>query len=124
MVTAYGIREILDVLEQVAGPPARVVAVGGGTQGGLWTQIVSDVCGIEQVVPRTTVGASYGDALLAAIGVGAVVPQTDWARSGHVVEPVAEHRPTYDRLYAGYRELYPATLGVTHALASLREEGS
>ena len=38
-------------------PLHRLVAVGGGTQGGLWTQIVSDVTGREQVVPAQTIGA-------------------------------------------------------------------
>ena len=64
------------------GETDRIVAVGGGTQGGLWTQIVSDVTGREQQIPQQTIGASYGDALLAAIGTGLVPPDTDWARAG------------------------------------------
>ncbi|MFP5346881.1 MAG: FGGY-family carbohydrate kinase, partial [Actinomycetes bacterium] len=75
---AYGIRQILEFLREDADPPTRLLAVGGGTQGGLWTQIVSDVCGCEQLVPAQTIGASYGDALLAAIGTGLVPPSTDW----------------------------------------------
>lgn len=74
---AFGIRQILEFLEQGAEPPRRLVAVGGGTQGGLWTQVVSDVCGREQDLPAQTIGASYGDALLAAIGTGTVPPETD-----------------------------------------------
>jgi xylulokinase len=44
----------------------RVVAVGGGAQGELWPQIVSDVIGLAQVIPTVTIGASFGAAFLAA----------------------------------------------------------
>jgi xylulokinase len=47
---AFGVRQILELLDRAGGPAARVVAVGGGTQGGLWTQIVTDVTGRGQAV--------------------------------------------------------------------------
>ena len=66
---AFGIRQILELMDVAAGEPAsRLVAVGGGTRGDLWTQVVSDVCGRPQELPHQTIGASYGSALLAAIG--------------------------------------------------------
>jgi xylulokinase len=90
---AYGIRQILDHVDAAAGPASRIFAVGGGTQGGLWTQIVSDVIQREQLVPAETIGASYGDALLAAIGTGLAPADTDWSRVGAQVEPDPEPRP-------------------------------
>ncbi len=117
---AYGVRQIVEFLEHEDDPIQRIVAVGGGTQGGLWTQIVSDVTGREQHVPAQTIGASYGDALLAAIGNGIVPPETDWATAGSVVRPRPEVRETYDRLYAGYEALYPATASIVHDLAALQ----
>jgi xylulokinase len=110
---ACGVRQILDVFR----PAERVVAVGGGTQGGLWTQIVSDVAGIRQTVPQQTIGASYGDALLAAIGVRAVPLETDWTRPDHVVVPDPDTAPTYETLFRTYCELYPATREQVHRLA-------
>jgi xylulokinase len=118
---AYGVRQIVEFLEHEDDPIRRVVAVGGGTQGGLWTQIVSDVTGREQRVPAQTIGASYGDALLAAIGSGLVPPETDWAVEASVVKPRLEYRQLYDRLYAAYGELYPATRDVVHDLAAIQE---
>jgi xylulokinase len=94
-----------------------VVAVGGGTQGGLWTQIVSDVSGLEQQVPKQTIGAAYGDALLAAIGIGLVAPETDWAELDHTVHPDPETTGTYATLFRTYAELYPATRRQVHRLA-------
>ncbi len=118
---ACGIRQILEFLDSAAGPALRIAAVGGGTQGGLWTQIVSDVTGREQLLPAQTIGASYGDALLAGIGTGLLDPQTDWTRAGSVVTPDPTRRQAYDELYATYTALYPATRDLVHDLADRQE---
>jgi xylulokinase len=117
---AFGIRQILGLLDTEANPVRRLVAVGGGTQGGLWTQIVSDVTGRRQEVPQVTIGASYGDALLAAIGSGLVPAATDWTRPGRLIEPDPAARDTYDTLFAHYTSLYPSTRDQVHALARLQ----
>ena len=117
----YGIRQIVELLDRPDQPVRRLVAVGGGTQGGLWTQIVSDITGREQDIPAQTIGASYGDALLAGIGTGLVPPGTDWAAAGRTVVPDPVARATYDQLFARYTELYPATRAIVHDLARLQE---
>ncbi|HEY9292543.1 MAG TPA: FGGY-family carbohydrate kinase [Microlunatus sp.] len=118
---AFGIRQILEFIEDDTDPTRRLVAVGGGTQGGLWTQIVSDVCDRPQQLPESTIGASYGDALLAAIGTGAVDSSTDWATVERVVEPDPGTREVYDQLYRGYSDLYPATRPQMHLLAQVQQ---
>jgi xylulokinase len=118
---AFGLRQILDAMVDAVGEPARLIAVGGGTQGGLWTQIVSDVTQRAQLVPTETIGASYGAALLAAIGTGLLPPGTDWARIEREIRPAREHRETYDELYEVYGALYPATKPHVHRLAQLQE---
>jgi xylulokinase len=95
----------------------RVVAVGGGTQGGLWTRIVSDITGLTQVIPAKTIGASYGAAFLAAqldgpVDIGA------WNPAATVQEPEPAVRADYDELYSLYRQLYAATTPTVHALAA------
>jgi xylulokinase len=119
---AYGVRQILELLDSDVAPVKRIVAVGGGTQGGLWTQIVSDVTGRLQTIPAQTIGASYGDALMAAIGTGLVPPETNWATAALEVTPDPGTAEVYGRLYAAYDALYPATRPVVHALAELQEE--
>lgn len=116
----FGIRQILEFLEDAGEPILRVTAVGGGTKARLWTQIVSDITGRSQVVPEQTIGASYGDALMAAIGTGSVASGTDWATAAVVVEPNLENRAVYERLFQTYQELYPATREQMHALAALQ----
>jgi xylulokinase len=118
--TGYGIRHITEALRDAGGGGRRVVAVGGGTKGGLWTQIVSNVTGRAQVIPSETIGASYGDALLAALAVGLAPPGVAWNPPAATVQPEAGTREVYDRLYAIYRELYPATRDAAHALADLQ----
>ncbi|WP_277209136.1 FGGY-family carbohydrate kinase [Isoptericola croceus] len=122
--TAFGVRHNVETLRTAGADTSRVVAVGGGTQGGLWTQVVSDVTGLTQVIPTRTIGASYGAARLAA---GLVsdhehehehpIDVTAWNPPARLVEPDPALRTTYDELYALYRDLYPATSAVVHALA-------
>jgi xylulokinase len=108
---AMGVRHNLEAFDSVrpGGSRWRAVAVGGGTAGSLWPQIVSDVCGRAQDVPAQAVGASYGDALLAAAAVGMVPPDTDWTKIVATVQPRPELADLYDRRYAVYRDLYTAT---------------
>lgn len=117
--TAYAVRHNLEVFAEAAAP-ARLVAVGGGTAGDLWMQIVSDVTGHQQEVPRETVGACYGDAFLAAVGVGLAGRDDDWNPAVRQIVPQATNRPSYDALYRVYRALYPATRDQVHALAQIQ----
>jgi xylulokinase len=117
---AYGVRHNLGALAGAAGTPSRVVAVGGGTKASLWTQIVSDVARVRQTIPRQAVGASYGDALMAAIGAGLVPPETDWTETAETVVPDPALAERYDGLFADYLRLYPATAEVSHRLAALQ----
>ena len=121
---AFGIRQILELMREAGGPAERIVSVGGGTQGGLWTQVVSDVTGREQLLPSQTIGASYGDALLAAVGSGLVPPDTDWTSVAGTVSPDLNAGEVYDELYETYTSLYPATLEQVHHLALLQERGT
>jgi xylulokinase len=120
----YGVRHILETLGDASEAPRRLVAVGGGTRGGLWAQIVSDVTGKSQEIPAEMIGACYGDALLAAQGLGLVPPGTTWARVAEVIQPSDSTRGLYDEMYSIYRSLYPATVEQAHALAGIQSEST
>jgi xylulokinase len=94
--------------------------VGGGTQGTLWTQVISDVTGRAQEVRTQSIGASYGGALLAAQLVGEASVD-GWNPLEHVVRPRPEATAQYDELYPLYRQLYTSTADVAHALAARQE---
>ncbi|PNY79853.1 FGGY-family carbohydrate kinase [Deinococcus koreensis] len=117
----YGVRHNLEAFRDLGADIRRVVAVGGGTRGHTWLQIVSDICGLAQEVPQVTVGASYGDAFLAGLAAG-VLERDDlntWVRPGERVEPNGALKPEYDRLYSLYRELYTQTRDTVHALGGV-----
>jgi xylulokinase len=117
----FGIRHILETFADAAAAPQRVVAVGGGTTGSLWTRIVSDITGLTQELPAETIGAAYGDALLAAIGTGLVAPATDWTVPRETIAPDPATHDVYAELYELYRELHRSTAGIQHRLATLGE---
>src|SRR5699024_2888055 len=58
---AYGVRHHLETLEAAGLSLQRVTAVGGGARHDLWPPIVSDVTGLSQQIPRSTVGACYDE---------------------------------------------------------------
>lgn len=103
---------------------ARTVAVGGGLQSPVWAQAVSDITGRPQLVPEQAIGASYGNALMAAIGTELVAPETDWARIQREITPDPANRELYDDLYGVWRELYPATRELVHGLGVIGGRGT
>lgn len=118
--TAYGTRHLLESIKEAGGEGKRYVAVGGGTKGGLWTQIMSDICGIEQVLPKLAIGASYGDALISAQNVGAADESTSWMKESARVQPDTDNKGLYDDLFGHYLDLYPATKDIAHHLAGIQ----
>ena len=122
--TAFGVRHNVGTFAETGIALDRVVAVGGGTRASLWTQIVSDVTGLAQEIPEQTIGASYGDALMAAVGTGLAGAGSDWTAMRATVEPDEGRRAIYDELFELYLELYGATSAVAHRLAALQRAGA
>ncbi|MGW5169949.1 FGGY-family carbohydrate kinase [Streptomyces nodosus] len=114
--TALGVRHNVEAMRAAGADVRRVVAVGGGTRGGLWTRVVSDVTGLEQEIRAVTLGASYGAAFLAASAIGDADIDR-WNPVRERVVPDARLRSRYDDLYGLYLRLYPATRDIAHALA-------
>lgn len=114
----FGVRQILEMFDD-AHTGRRTVAVGGGLRSPVWAQAVTDITGRPQLVAEQGIGASYGDALMAAIGVELVAPETDWAKITHEITPNPDNRALYDELYETWRGLYPATKDLMHALGEL-----
>ena len=120
--TAFGVRHNVEAFRAAGGRIERIVAVGGGTTGGLWAQIVSDVTGLSQVVPSITVGASFGAALLAAMSQGEGDAKA-WNPPATIVEPNPAHTARYDTLYEHYLGLYTSTAALQHVLADMQAAG-
>lgn len=93
---------------EAGAPPRRVLAVGGGTRNGPWIQAVSDMTGLAQEVARVTVGASYGDAWLAARAIGQG-PAEISAWNPVQAQVLPEAVPAYDGLKRVFHALYDRT---------------
>lgn len=125
--TALGVRHNVETMRAAGAKIDRIVAVGGGTQGALWLQIVSDVTGLTQEVPRTTIGASYGAAFLAAsaiAGTGSAPVMLDWNPVEQTIEPNPSVAAQYDVLFAQYVELYEGTKRIVHQLAAAQRNAA
>ena len=113
---AMGTAHVIETYRDLGHAPTRVLAVGGGTKNALWLQSTSDFGGIAQIVSEKTVGASYGDAFLAALAVGAAAP-ADIARWNPDVATVTPSGgDLHARRYALFRSLYEQTKDIAHAL--------
>ncbi|CAN5644803.1 FGGY-family carbohydrate kinase [soil metagenome] len=123
---AYGVRHNLETFRSMGAPIRRVIAVGGGTQGGLWTQIVSDVSGTPQERTRPHHGAAFGDAFLAGVATGALrrADLATWVRPDARVEPDTTARALYDAGFERYLRLYRASRDVVHELAHEQASGA
>jgi xylulokinase len=117
---AYGVRHNLEVMASLGVRPARAVAVGGGTTGGLWTQIMSDVTGLSQEVPDVTIGAAYGDALLGATATGSIGHGATWNPLRSVVRPNPDNLALHEAAYRQYRELGRLVEPVSHKLSGMQ----
>jgi xylulokinase len=115
---AMGARHNFEAMTEAGATPRRLVAVGGGTTGNLWTRITSDVTGVPQDIPTTTIGASYGDARMAADACG--VDTAGWNPVGERIEPDPSTTALYDELYGVYRRTYEALQDDMHRLSALR----
>lgn len=120
----YGIRHNLDAMRAEEMAPARILAVGGGTLNRVWMQMVSDIAGIEQHIPAQQIGAAYGDAFLAGVGVGLFDSTRDagrWVQTKEVVRPIDQTHALYSRYYEIYRQVYRETAGTMHKLGELAQ---
>jgi xylulokinase len=115
---AYGTAHIFDTYETAGQQPKSIYAVGGGTKNRVWAQATSDISGRTQIVREKTIGASYGDAFLAALAVGDVA-RGDIAKWNPVAtrfDPDATTAELYRRQYRVFLELYPQTKDLMHRL--------
>jgi len=131
--TAFGTRVIIEAFTEQGLPVQSVVTGGGLTKNALLMQIYADVTGRKMAVAGSDQVSALGAAMLGAVAAGASRGGYDTLDEAvtrmapppaRVYRPVAEHKATYDTLYAEYRRLYDyfgrGESGVMKALRRLR----
>ncbi|MBW3095997.1 FGGY-family carbohydrate kinase [Pseudohoeflea coraliihabitans] len=105
----YSINHTLQVMARAGANPQLLTAVGGGTKSKVWLQSVSDITGVKQNVPATTLGASYGNAFLAGYATGLFTAPEDiqnWIALAEEITPNPANAETYGKLMDIYLTLY------------------
>jgi xylulokinase len=117
----FGVRHNLETFADMGADVRRIVAVGGGAQTRTWLQIVSDITGVTQTLPKVTVGAAYGDAFLAGRAAGLLQPNDleSWVCVESEIAPQPENRAVYDAMYREYLGLYLNTKDMAHRLRAI-----
>lgn len=105
----------------------RIIAVGGGTLNPVWMQMIADILGMPICSPEITLGACFGDAMMAALavkhpGFDSYDSLTRYIREGTVYTPHPENHSVYAKYQVLYDRLYPVTAELAHGLASLAEQ--
>lgn len=70
--TAYSMRHNLEIAQELGIFPSELRSTGSPTISDLWCQIKADITGIPVTRMKNPTGAAFGDAVLAAVGTGAV----------------------------------------------------
>lgn len=119
---AMSLRDVQHALGEQGLVMSEARIIGGGSRSAVWRQIVADVLGIAVLMPRVT-DASFGAALIAAVGVGAFPDAATAAE--RTVSIVARHDPNpslrafYDELHGIYRDAAKALVDVNHRLGAI-----
>lgn len=110
--TAFGTREIITAFEDSGIAVDDIVAAGGlAEKNPMLLQIYADVTGKSIRISGSSQGPALGSAMHAAVAAG-IYENIEAASEymgklrAEVVEPVADHKAVYDRLYADYRVLH------------------
>ncbi|MEO8437169.1 MAG: FGGY-family carbohydrate kinase [Chloroflexota bacterium] len=95
-------------------------ACGGPARSAFWNGVKADVTGFPVLVPEVLETAVLGSAMVAAVGIDAHPDLTAaihaMTRISARIEPRPEVAAVYDRAYAAYVALYPATAPVLRRL--------
>jgi len=108
---ACGTNHVFETYVDAGADPRAILAAGGGTKNKVWAQATSDISGRTQIVREKTLGASYGDAFLAALAVGDVRREDirKWNPAAYEIAANPANAEVYRRQYGVFRELYPRT---------------
>lgn len=116
---AFSVAQHVDILKENGISPLRLMAVGGGTKNTVWMQMMADVIGEPIHMAAVTIGASYGDALMAGIGAGVFrnfASLQSVIKPSVTVQPNMENHEKYKKYRAIFDSAYPATREMMHSL--------
>lgn len=118
---AFGFRHHFEVFGELGVTLGEARVTNGGSDSRVWKQIIADVLGVPLRPVVNHPGASFGAALAAGVGTGAVSgweAVADMVTLGESYEPRAQTRVLYDEHYQLYRQLGESLAGSSHQLST------
>lgn len=108
---ANGTNHIFETYVEAGAAPRAIYSVGGGTRNKVWAQATSDISGRTQIIRDKTMGASYGDAFLAAVAVGDARKEDirTWNPAASEIAADPANAEVYARQYAVFKDIYART---------------
>lgn len=122
---SYSIRHNLQEMSKEGVVPRRILLAGGVLKNPLWVKLIADITGFEMNIPNQLIGASFGDAFLAAMGIKefeSVQEIEKWVKVRSRVQPDVSWKRVYDIKYQVYLELYKRTKDLMEIIHKLQDE--
>jgi xylulokinase len=120
--TAFALRHNLEAAASAGLRVEELRSLGGATRSDLWCQIKADVTGVPIVRMKASTGATFGDAALAAVGVGHHPDLASFVSAAAVADRVFQPSDAaYDDFYGSYRRSYSSLRPEFPALAGAAE---
>jgi len=106
----FGMRDALEIIQQMGIPITQIRASGGGARSEFWRQLQADIYRLPVVLTNASEGPAYGVALLAGVGTGtwSSVEQACSAciKQTKKINPNKKQSGFYDRYFTVYDKLY------------------
>jgi xylulokinase len=120
---AYGFRTHVEIFAERGLVLGTVRITNGGSKSRLWREILASVLNRELHSIVNHPGASFGAAVLAGLGIGAIDNPnyvTTALEAGEVIGPVERDAMRYAERYQSFLALTSATTAISHQLARSR----
>lgn len=104
----------------------EIIFVGGPSNSNTWCQILSDVTGKKVITVNTLEASTFGDAIIAGVGVGLFNSFEEAIEKvikvKKIYEPIEKNNKLYTELYDLFLNIYDSSLENFKVLSSIKEK--
>jgi len=115
----YSIAQHFNIFHEHEVKINKIMAVGGGTKNPAWMQMIADITNKTICTAKVTLGACFGDAMMAAMGIKYFDDFSELSKiikAGETYTPNIENHKAYEKYIKIFDELYVATKDIMHKL--------
>lgn len=122
--TTFALKHNIEIAKKAGIIIDEIRSVGRGTKSKVWNQIKADVLGIPILLPQISIGAPFGDAILAGMGLNIYtdVKKTldRMIKIKDRYEPDLDNNLIYREIYTIYRSIYESLYNDFDKAAKIR----